>query len=87
MQDGGKAAWSIPYVSVVFFQSLKQNFIEYRFSKEYSCPDFIFEIHQLWQSDFSRVDSNYCCRCSFEPKIIKIGQSSHKMYRKGLRQF
>ena len=24
--------------------------------------------------------SNSRCRCSFEPEIIKIGQSSHKMY-------
>ena len=24
--------------------------------------------------------SNYCCSCSFEPEIIKIGQLSHKMY-------
>ena len=27
MQDGRKAVWSIPYVSVTFFSSLKQNFI------------------------------------------------------------
>ena len=26
------------------------------------------------------VYSNCCCRCSFEPEIIKIGLSSHKMY-------
>ena len=32
MQDGWKAVWSIPYVSVVFFPSLKQNFIAYRSS-------------------------------------------------------
>ena len=44
MQDGPKAAWSILYVSVVFFPSLKQNFIVYR-SKVSDC---IFEIHQLW---------------------------------------
>ena len=24
--------------------------------------------------------SNCCCSCSFEPEIIKIGQSSHKIY-------
>ena len=52
--------------------SLKQNFIAYRSSKVSSCPDCIFEIHQLWQSDFSRVYSNSCCSCSFEPEIIKI---------------
>ena len=45
MQDGGKAVWSIPYVSVAFFPSLKHNFIAYRSS---SRPDCIFEIHQLW---------------------------------------
>ena len=76
MQDGRKAVWSIPYVSVAFFPSLKQNFIAYRSSKVSDC---IFEIHQLWQSGFSRVYSNCCCRCSFKPEIIKIGQSSHKM--------
>ena len=27
MQDGRKAVWSIPYVSVPFFPSLKHNFI------------------------------------------------------------
>ena len=77
MQDGPKAVWSIPYVSVAFFPSLKQNFIAYRSSK---CPHWIFEIHQLWQSGFSRVYSNCCCSCWFEPEIIKIGQLSHKKY-------
>ena len=70
MQDGQKAVWSIPYVSVAFFASLKQNFIAYRSS---SRPDCIFEIPQLWQSGFSRVYSKCCCNCSFEPEIIKIG--------------
>ena len=73
MQDAPKAVWSIPYVSVAFFPSLKQNFIVYRSSKVSSRPYGIFEIHQLWQSGFSRVYSNYCCSCSFEPEIIKIG--------------
>ena len=77
MQDAPKAVWSIPYISVAFFPSLKQNFIAYRSSKVSDC---IFEIQQLWQSGFSRVYSNHCCSCSFEREIIKIGQSSHKMY-------
>ena len=47
MQDGRKAVWSNPYVSVAFFSSLKHNFIAYRYSK---------------------------------PEIIKIGQSSYKIY-------
>ena len=70
-----------------FFPSLKQNFIAYRSSKVSSRPDFIFEIHQLWQSDFSRVHSNCCCSWSFEPEIIKIGQSSHKMYSNNIVHF
>ena len=64
------------------FSSLKQNFIAYRSS---SRPDCIFEIHQLWQSGFSRVYSNFCCSCSFEPEIIKIGQSSHTMYSNNIQ--
>ena len=77
MQDAPKAVWSIPFVSVTFFPSLKQNSIAYGSSKVSDCT---FEIHQLWQSGFSRVYSNYCCNCSFEPEIIKIGLSSQKMY-------
>ena len=45
------------------------------------------KFHQLWQSGFSRVYSNCCCSCSFEPKIIKIGQSFHKMYRNNILNF
>ena len=77
MQDGWKAVWSISYLSVIFFSSLKHNFIAYRSSK---VSDWIFELHQLWQSGFSRVYSNCWCSCSFKPEIMKIGQSSHKMY-------
>ena len=87
MQDGPKAVWSIPYVSVAFFQVLKQNFIAYNSSKVSSRPDCIFEIHQLWQSGFSRVYSNCYCSCWFEPEIIKIGQSSHKMYSNKILNF
>ena len=76
MQDGRKAVSSIPYVSVAFFPRLKQNFIAHRSSKVSSHPDSIFEIHQLWQSGFSRVYSNCCCSYLFEAEIIKIGKSS-----------
>ena len=83
------ARWlkSIPYVSMSFFPSLKQNFIAYCSSKVSWRPDCIFEIHQLWQSGFSRVYSNCCCSNSFEPEIIKIGQSSHKMYSNNTLNF
>ena len=87
MQDGRKAVWSILYVTVAFFPSLKHNFIAYRSSKVSSRPDCIFEIHQLWQSGFSRVYSNCCCSYSFEPEIIKIGQSSHKIYSNNILNF
>ena len=87
MQGGRKAVWSISYVSVAFFPSLKQNFIAYCSSKVSSRPDCIFEIYELWQSGFSRVHSNCCCSCSFEPEIIKIGQSSYKMYSNNILNF
>ena len=73
MQDAPKSVWRIPHVSVAFFSSLTHNFIAYHSSKVSDC---IFEIHLLWQSGFSRVYSNSCCSCWFEPEIIKIGQSS-----------
>ena len=67
MPDGRTAVWSIPYFSLAFFPSLKQNFIAYLSSKVSSRPDCILKIHQLWQSGFSRVYSNCCCSCLFEP--------------------
>ena len=67
-----------------FFPSLKHNFIAYRSYKVSSRPDCICESHQLWQSGFSWVYSNCCCSCSFQPEIIKIGQSSHNMYSKNM---
>ena len=66
-----------------FFQ-VWNNFIAYRSSSSLDC---IFEIHQLWQLGFSRVYSNCCCSCSFEAEIIKIGQSSHKMYSNKIVNF
>ena len=87
MQDGRKAFWSFPYVSVTFFPSLKQNFIAYRSYKVSSRRDCIFEIYQLWQSGFSRVYSNSCCSCSFEAEIIKIGLSSYKIYSNNIVNF
>ena len=71
----------------IFFPSLKQNFIAYLSFKVSFRPDCIFEIHQLWQSGFSRVYSNCCCSCSFKPEIIKTCQSSHKMYINNILNF
>ena len=69
------------------FPSLKQNFIAYHSSKVSSHPDCIFENPQLWQSGFSRVYSNCYCSCFFEPEIIKIGQSSHKVCSNNILNF
>ena len=79
MQDAPKVVWSIPYVSVAFFQ------VQNRISSKVS--DCIFENHQLWQQGFSRVYSNCCCSCSFEPEIIKIGQSCNKIYSNNILNF
>ena len=52
MQDARKAVWSIPYVSVASFSSLKQNFIAYRSSKVSSRSDCILKFtscdNQAW---------------------------------------
>ena len=69
------------------FPSLKQNCIAYRSPKVSSRPDCTFEIHQLWQSGFRSLYSNLCGSCSFEPWIIKICHSSHKMYRNNILNF
>ena len=69
------------------FSKFKHNFIAYCSSKVSWYPDCIFEIHQLWQSGFSRVYSNSCCSCWFEPEIIKIGKSSHNMYSNKILNF
>ena len=69
------------------FPSSKQNFIAYRSFKVSWRPDCINEIHQLWQSGFSRVYSNCCCSCWFEPEIIKIDQLSHKMHSNNILNF
>ena len=87
---GNSISWSLGNSSrsslhrMAFFPSLKQNFIAYCSSK---VSDRIFEIHQLWQSGFSRVYSNSCCWCSFELEIIKIGQSSYKIYSNNILKF
>ena len=87
MQDGRKSTWSIPYVFVAFFPSVKQNFIANHSSKVSSSPDFIFEIHQLWQLGFSRVYSNSCCSCWFEREILKISQSSNYIYSNNILNY
>ena len=83
IQDAPKAVWSIPYVSVAFLSKYETEFYFISSSR----PECIFKIYQLWQSGFSRVYSNCCCSCSFEPEIIKISQSSHTMYSNNIVNF
>ena len=66
------------------FPKFKTYFFAYCFSL---CPECIFEIHQLWQSGFSWLYSYSCSSRSFESEIIKIGQSSHKMYSNNILNF
>ena len=56
MQDAPKAVWSIPYVSVAFIPSLKQNFIAYRSSK---CP----HIQIAWFLKFTSCDNHALVGC------------------------
>ena len=79
--------YSIRFCGIISFPNLKQNCTAYRSSKMSSRQDCIFEIHQLWQSGFSRVYSNCCCSCSFEAEIRKIGKSSYKMYSNNIVNF
>ena len=85
MQEGPKAVWSIPFVSVAFF--LNRILLHIVLLKCSHVQIAFFEIHQLWQSGFSRVYSNYCYSCSFEPEIIEIVQSFHKMYSNNILNF
>ena len=48
MQVDPKAVWSISYVSVAFFQVLKQNFIVYRSSTRQDC---IFQFNNCDNQD------------------------------------
>ena len=77
----------IPHRPPAFLESLmplkKLNFIAYHSSR----PVCIFKIHQQWQIGFSRVYSNSFSSCSFELEIIKIGQSSYKMYSNDILNF
>ena len=61
---------SISFCGIIF--KFKIFFIAYRSSNGSSRLDWIFEIHHLWQSGFSRVYSNSYCSCSIESEIKKF---------------
>ena len=60
---------------------------------EFYCILFFLSVRlHFWNlpavtTGFSRVYSNCFSSCSFEPEIIKIGQSSHKMYSNNILNF
>ena len=87
LHDHRKAVWNVPYVSVAFFQFQNRILLHNCSFRVSPRPDCIFEIHQLWQSGFGTVYSNSCCSRPFEDEIIKIGQSSHKMYSNNIVNF
>ena len=57
-----------------------------KFKTAFYCISFFYIVLTSWlhflnlPTVTSRVYSNYCCTRSFEPEIIKIGQSSYEMY-------
>ena len=59
-----------------------------KFKTGFYCITFFWSVLtsrlHFWNS---RVYSNCCCSCSFEAEIIKIGQSSHKMYSNNIVNF
>ena len=61
-----------------------------KFKTEFYCISFFLmsRLH-FWNSPAVtiRVYSNCYCSCSFEPEIIKIGQSFHKMYSYNIVNF
>ena len=58
-----------------------------KFKTQFYCISFFLTSRLLWQSGFSKVYSNCWYSCSFEAEIIKIGQSSHKMYSNNIMNF
>ena len=61
-----------------------------KFKTEFYCISFFLtsRLH-FWNSPAVtiRVYSNCFCSCSFKPEIMKIGQSSHKMYSNNILHF
>ena len=85
MQDGRKAVWSIPYVSVAFFLSLKNFLLHIILLK---CPHV-----QIAFLKFTSCDNDALVGCIPIPTVavylnlIKISQSSHKMYSNNVVNF
>ena len=77
MQDAPKAVWSIPYVSVAFFPSLKHNFIAYR---SFNVSDCILK--------FTSCDNLTLVGCiPIAAVAVHLNLSSHNMYSNNIVNF
>ena len=79
MQNGRKAVWSLPYVSVEFFKTVLLHIVLLK------CPHV-----QIAFLKFPSCDNQALVGCipiAAKPEIIKIGQSSHKMYSNNIVNF
>ena len=86
MHDAPKAVWSIPYVSVIFFQVWNIILLHIVLLK---CPPV-----QIAFLKFTSYDNQAFVGCIpiaavafFEAEIIKICRSSHKMYSNNIVNF
>ena len=70
------------YVSVWFIHLSTYFYHFVRFTKIYHIYIYIY-IYIYIRGSLN----NPCCNCSFEPEIIKIGQSSHEMYSNNILNF
>ena len=75
-----------PHVQIAFFEipQLWQS----GFSRVYSNTCYhIYQRSAPQDNHYTTSTANSCYSCSFEPGIIKIGQSSHKMYNNNILNF
>ena len=84
IQDGQKTVWSIPYVSVAFFQVLTRIILHIVLLK---CQIAFSKFTSFDNQALVRVYSNCFCSCSFEAELIKMCQSFHKMYSNKILNF
>ena len=84
MQDGAKAVRCIPYVSVAFFPSLKQNFIAYPYFKVSDC---ILEITSCDNQALVGYFPIAAVAVHLNLKSEKIDQLSHKMVSNNILNF
>ena len=87
---GNSVSWSLGHSSrssfhrMAFFPSLGHNFIAYCSSKVQIA---FLKFTSCDNQTLVGVYSNCCCSCWFEPEIIKISQSSYKMYSNNIVNF